>query len=150
MPPQDMYDGLHRGVLDAVLTPWSAFAPFKLHEVTSYHTEVPLGATTSMHFMMKKKYDALPAAAKKALENNGQEAESRRFGAYLANQGAEQRAIGVKRPNNTIVQLQPDRVAMWKDKVTKVVYAEWTKEHPGADKIIEAYGKLYAEVKAGR
>jgi len=150
MPPQDMYDALHRGVIDAVLTPWSAFAPYKLHEVTSYHAEIPLGASTSMHFMMRKKYDALPAAAKKALADNGQEAESRRFGAYLANQGAEQRAIGVKQPNNKIVQLPADRLATWKEKVAKVVYAEWTKDHPGTDKVMDAYAKIYAEVKASR
>jgi TRAP-type C4-dicarboxylate transport system substrate-binding protein len=150
MPPQDMYDGLRRGVLDAALTPWSAFAPFKLHEVTSYHTEVPLGATVSMQFMMKKKYDSLPAAGRKALEDNGLEAESRRFGAYLNNQGVEQRVIGVAQANNKIVQLPPERIAMWKDKVSKAVVTEWVKDHPGADKILDAYGKLYAEVKAGR
>ena len=109
MPPQDMYDGLHRGTIDAVLTPWSAFSPYKLNEVTSYHVEIPLGGTTSMIFMMKKRYDALPAAARKALEDNGLEAQSRLFGAYLKNQGVEQRAIGVAAEQHRSCSLPPDR-----------------------------------------
>jgi TRAP-type C4-dicarboxylate transport system substrate-binding protein len=151
LPPQDMYDGLHRGVIDGVLTPWGAFAPYKLLEVTTYHLELVLGGSTSMHFMMKKKFEGLPEAGKKALMNNGQEAESRRFGAYLDNQGAEQRKLAEAQPNqHKIVTLPPDRVAMWRQKVSEAVYPEWIKDHPGSDKIVEAYKKVYAEVKAGR
>jgi len=150
LPPQDMYDGLHRGVIDGALTPWGAFAPYKLLEVTSYHTDLALGGSTSMHFMMKKKFEALPEAGKKALRDNGQEAESRRFGAYLDNQGAQQRALALAKPTeHKIVTLPADRIAMWKQKVAEVVYPEWIKDHPGADKILDAYNKIYAEVKAG-
>lgn len=151
MPPQDMYDGLHRGTIEGVLTPWSAFSPFKLNEVTAYHVEIPLGGTTSMVFMMRKKFDALPAAGRKALEANGLEPQSRVFGAYLKNQGVGPRNVALSQPDkHKIMPLPPDRFAMWKGKVSAAVYEEWGKQVPGAKQILDGYGKIYAEVKAAR
>ena len=40
-----MYEALQRGTIDGVVTSWSAFEPYKLAEVTSYHLEVPLGTS---------------------------------------------------------------------------------------------------------
>jgi TRAP-type C4-dicarboxylate transport system substrate-binding protein len=151
MPPQDMYDGLHRGTIDGVLTPWSAFSPFKLNEVTAYHVEIPLGGTTSMVFMTKKRFDALPAAGRKALEDNGLEPRSRIFGAYLKNQGVGPRNVALSQPDkHKLVQFAPDKLAAWKAKVTTPVYAEWEKQNPGAQKLLDRFRGIYAEVAAGR
>ena len=58
--------------------------PYKLAEVTSYHYEMRLGASTGMVFMAKKRYDALPPAAKKILDDNSGEAASRAWGKWWA------------------------------------------------------------------
>jgi len=39
MQPGDFYEALQRRTVDGVITSWSAFAPYKLQEVTTYHVE---------------------------------------------------------------------------------------------------------------
>ena len=74
MQPGEFYEALQRRTIDAAITSWSAFAPYKLHEVTTYHVETLLGQGTSMFFMAKKKFDALPESARKILAANSDEA----------------------------------------------------------------------------
>ena len=68
MAAENMYESLQRGTIDGLITSWSAFEPYKLQEVTAYHIEAPLGATPSMFFMARKKFDALPEAELSAWE----------------------------------------------------------------------------------
>ena len=79
MITSDYYTAVQRGMVDAVLVQWTAFQPFKLQDVTFYHLETKLGGATGMVFMAKKKYDALPAAVRKILDDNSSEAESPRL-----------------------------------------------------------------------
>jgi TRAP-type transport system periplasmic protein len=78
----DLYAALQRGGADGVMINWPSFPPFKLNEVTSYHLQAPFGGSATMIFMAKKKWDALPVAARKILAANAGEAESRHFGAF--------------------------------------------------------------------
>src|SRR6185503_7201043 len=55
IPAADMYVSLQRGTIDAVLTSWSAFEPYKLWEVSTYHVEAPLGTSTHFFFVSRKK-----------------------------------------------------------------------------------------------
>ena len=80
MAAENMYKSLQRGTIDGAVTSWSAFEPYKLIEVSFYHLEVPVGSTPSMFAMSKKRFDALPEAARKALIDNGGEAQTRAFG----------------------------------------------------------------------
>lgn len=105
IPSQDMYEALQRGTVDAAIISWAGFAPYKLHEVSSYHVEGPLGQNTSMFFMTRARFNALPAAAKKALEDNGGEAQSRAFGKYLDGEAAKQRAPVKASDKHTVVEL---------------------------------------------
>jgi TRAP-type C4-dicarboxylate transport system substrate-binding protein len=69
----ETHPSLQRGTIDATILPWSAFQPFKLAEVTSFHLEAPLGAGPGMFFMAKKKYQALNPQVRRILdENNGE------------------------------------------------------------------------------
>ena len=89
MQPGEFYEALQRRTVDAVITSWSAFAPYKLQEVTTYHVETLLGQGTSMFFMAKKKYDALPEAARKVLAANADEATTLAFSKHFDNQWLE-------------------------------------------------------------
>ncbi len=53
----EMYEALQRGIVDGVATSWAGFEPYKLAEVTTYHLEVPISGTPSMHFMSRKKFE---------------------------------------------------------------------------------------------
>ena len=86
MQPGEFYEALQRRTIDAAITSWAAFAPYKLQEVTTYHVETLLGQGTSMFFMAKKKYDALPESARKLLAANSDEATTLAFSKHFDNQ----------------------------------------------------------------
>jgi TRAP-type C4-dicarboxylate transport system substrate-binding protein len=141
----DIYEALQRGTVDGNMVSWSAFSPFRLGEVTSYHVEVPLGGNSSMIFISKKKFASLPDAARKALIDNSGEAQSMQFGTYLGQQGDEARAKVAASPNQVIATLPPDVEAGWRAKATDVRQT-WAKDHPGGDEVLATFNKLYGSV----
>lgn len=150
IPLLDLYAGLQRGAADGVMIQWPAFPPFKLNEVTSYHLQSQFGGSATMIFMAKKKWDALPRAAQKVLAANSGETESRRFGAFwdaASDQGrAMVQAMGDKQ---TIVDLTPEQNAALKQKIGPIA-ADWAKNTPGGDKVLQAFRADLAAVAAGK
>lgn len=149
MPGENMYEGLQRGTIDGVVTSWSAFEPYKLIEVAFYHLEVPVGSTPSMFVMSRKKFESLPAAARKALQDNGGEAQSRAFGQHIAAQGERGRKSAADSDKHKIARLDPQQTKIWEGKVAPII-ADWAKERAGGDKVVETFKSIYAEVTAGR
>ena len=149
MVTSDYYTAVQRGMVDAVLVQWTAFQPFKLQDVTFYHLETKLGGATGMVFMAKKKYDALPAAVRKILDDNSGEAESRVYGKFwddVDNEGrAMVKALGGK---HQIVQQSPAIEAKWRKAVTPVI-DDWVKATPDGAKILAAFRAETAKAKAG-
>jgi TRAP-type C4-dicarboxylate transport system substrate-binding protein len=142
-------EGIQRGTVDGAAIPWTAIWPFKLGEVTTYHVEAQLGNSLGVVFMTKKKYDALPAAARKVIDDNRGEAESRTFGAMWDSEhdkGREMaRAMGGK---HAIVALTPEQTARWRERIAPLA-AEWAKSTPDGEKVLGAWRELLAKVKAG-
>jgi len=150
IPLNDMYEALQRGTADGAAVAWTSFQPFKLAEVTFYHVEASLGTSVGMVFMSKKKYQAMPAAARKVLDAFSGEAESRRFGAFWDRVRDEGRKLALASPHKrTIVNLTPADSALWRKK-TEPVVDEWAKTTPNGQKILATYRKLLADVKAGK
>ncbi|MGE3642242.1 MAG: TRAP transporter substrate-binding protein DctP [Beijerinckiaceae bacterium] len=146
LPGGAMYEALQRRTIDGIVTSWSAFAPYKLQEVTNYHIEVPIGQSSSMFFMSKKKFDALPEKARKALLDNGGEKQSIALGQFFGGQGDGVRAAVVKSGKHEIVKPTPDQEKVWRDKVAGL-HADWAKSVPDGGKLIDTYRSLYAETK---
>jgi TRAP-type transport system periplasmic protein len=145
----DIYTALQRKAVDGTYAAWTAFPPFKLGEITSYHIEARLGGAPAMVFMAKKTFAALPPAARKILEENSGEAQSRRFGEYWMNLDDEVRKQFQNAPGHTIVNLTPEQTRAWQAKLQPVV-DQWSKDVNGGAETLAAYRKLLAEVKAGR
>ena len=76
------HESLQRGTTDAAFFPWEAVHGFKLSKLVKFHLEVPGGLYTTpfMVAMNKKKYDGLPAKAKRALDTAGGAAGARLIG----------------------------------------------------------------------
>ena len=150
MITSDYYTALQRGMVDAVLVQWTAFQPFKLQDVTFYHLETKLGGATGMVFMAKKKYDALPAAVRKILDDNSGEAESRVYGKFwddVDNEGREMvKALGDK---HKIIQQSPAIAAKWRKAVAPVI-DDWVKATPDGAKVLAAFRAETAKVTAGQ
>lgn len=70
MPASAIYNALDRGVVDASMIPMSAAIDFKLIEVAKYFTvNAPLGRSPFLVAMNKDRYDKLPAASKKLIDD---------------------------------------------------------------------------------
>ena len=67
------HESLQRGTTDAAFFPWEAVHGFRLSGLVKYHLMVPGGLYTTPFSlnMNRKKWDGLPAAARKALTDAG-------------------------------------------------------------------------------
>ena len=150
MVTSEYYTAIQRGMVDAAMVQWTAFQPFKLQDVTFYHVETKLGGAAGMVFMAKKKYDALPAAARKIFDDNSGEAQSRVYGKFwddVDNEGRQSvEALGSK---HTIVTLPSATEAKWRAAVTPVI-DDWVKTTPDGAKVLAAFRDATAKIKAGQ
>jgi len=149
MTAESIYESLQRGTIDGMVTSWAAYEPYKFQEVAFYHVEVPVGSNPSMFMMSRKKYDSLPPAARKAIEDNTGEAFVREAAKHFANQAARSRALVAPLSNHKIVTLSGAQLATVEQKLNPIV-AEWIKERPGADKAVDTFRDIYKQVKAGK
>jgi TRAP-type C4-dicarboxylate transport system substrate-binding protein len=144
--PTQLYEMLQRNTIDGTAMSWAAFEPFNLKEVTSYHSEIRFGGGSGMFFMSRKKFDALPAEARKALEEEGGEPTSREFGIYLDKQAARQRLIVAGMPDkHTIEEPSDAQVRSWREKAQPII-EDWIKTRPGGSgqKVFDTYRELIA------
>jgi TRAP-type transport system periplasmic protein len=149
IPSQDMYTALQRGTIDAVFTTFASFSPYQLQEVTSYHFLAPLGSSTTLHFMSRKKFDALPANVRQAIEANSGEIGSRAWGQFLDRlvQQAQNQLSGSSK--HTVVRPTPQQLADWQQRAGKPVLDRWLEKNPSGAKVLETFRTIYAEVKSG-
>lgn len=69
MPANEIYQNMSTKVLDGFTMPFEALPPFRLHEVSKYHTEVWIsGSAAFAMFMNKARYAALPADVRQVLD----------------------------------------------------------------------------------
>jgi TRAP-type C4-dicarboxylate transport system substrate-binding protein len=147
IPTVDTYQALQRRMVDSVLIGWTAFGPYKLAEVTKYHVMMPIGNSAFMMFMDKAKYDKLPAAVRKLLDDNGGEAESRNFARYfqLASNDFIEEARNSK--DHEVVNLTAAQREKWRQKVAPIV-EKWLEDRPGSKKVRDEFLRLVAQTRA--
>jgi TRAP-type C4-dicarboxylate transport system substrate-binding protein len=145
----DMYESLNRGTVNAVMMGWGGVGSYKLYEVSTYHVELPLGTSSSMIFMARKKYEALPAAVRKVLDDNTGEATSRALGAFTDKDGAKTRDQVTAMAGQTVVT---PTSAQYKEMEAKLasITEEWVKDTPNGAAILAAWKKNFADAEAGR
>ena len=134
----EYYEALQRRTVDGILTPWTAIEPFKLQEVTFYHVDTQLAGAIGGILMTKKRYNALPDTARNAIEANGGEAESRKWGVYWDGLQAHGRQMAKTTPQHTLVSPTPEQASAWR-KVIAPVTDEWLKATPNGDKALQAF-----------
>jgi TRAP-type C4-dicarboxylate transport system substrate-binding protein len=149
LPLLQTYESLQRGTVDGVVTAWTAIGPLKLDEVTSYHLDTELGGSTGILFIGKKRYDALPAAARKILDDHTGEGHTNTFGAFWDSEQEKGRAIiEAVRDKHTVATLNPAQEARWR-RLVEPVAEEWAKTTPNGERIMSTFRSLVTQVKAG-
>lgn len=111
------HEAIQRHTVNGTMIAWLGFNPWKLAEVASYHIDSKLGGGAGMIFMSREKYAALPEAARKILDSNSGEAESRTFGKAMHVENDNQRASVTALPKHTVVTPTPEQAANWQQKV---------------------------------
>jgi TRAP-type C4-dicarboxylate transport system substrate-binding protein len=138
LPPSEYYSTNQRGLVDGSSTSWPAMAPFKLHEVTQHHLDLPLGPSPAFVVMHKESYAKLPEAGRKALDPLSGEPFSRRMAKLSERMDAEGRDAVRAMPNHTVGRLDPAEEKRWAERVAPVT-ENWVKATPNGAAVLAAY-----------
>ncbi|MCY4128202.1 MAG: TRAP transporter substrate-binding protein [Gammaproteobacteria bacterium] len=123
MPVPQTYEALARGVVDAAWLPWTIMRPFRLHEVTKYHTEAGLCCTPFVLTMNKKRYDELPSEIQQILNRTTGIELAKRLGRIWQADELIGREIAETR-GHEILSLSYSERARWED-ATATVIQRW-------------------------
>ncbi|MAF49105.1 MAG: hypothetical protein CMM10_12650 [Rhodospirillaceae bacterium] len=119
------HESLQRGTTEAAFFPWEAVHGFRLAGLVKYHLMVPGGLYTTPFAlnMNRKKWDGLPAAARKALMDAGGANGAALIGALWdkADQVGHQDAI---KAGNKVQTLSPAEQKRWA-KAVRVITDNW-------------------------
>jgi TRAP-type C4-dicarboxylate transport system substrate-binding protein len=148
MPIFEQYPSLQRGVADATMANYSSFEPYKLAEVTKFHVETALGTTPGYIAVNKARYLALPEAARKVLDANSTEKETRTYGQYW-NRGQQRgQALVADRTVHKVVKLPDDIARVWAQKIAPIE-SQWVADTPNGAAVLAKYRELVKQVAAG-
>jgi len=148
MPFSKIVESISRGVIDGTTGHPIAVYDFGPAKVTRYHYMARLGTVPLGIFMNKKKYEALPAKAKAAIDKNRGEVLSDAFGKMSDERNAELVELWKKDPKRTVTIPDAAETARWDAKMKPIV-DNWVKSHPNGDKLLAALKEELAKIRAG-
>lgn len=131
MPLPAIADAVSKGTIDGFLLPWEVIPSVKLHEMVKFHSETDpsrpaLYSAVFIFGMNQAKYDALPAALKKVIDDNSGPALTQRIGAIWDDSKAPGRKAAVDR-GNTFYMIPASELDNWQ-KASASLYDDWTAE----------------------
>ncbi|MEM7718078.1 MAG: TRAP transporter substrate-binding protein [Pseudomonadota bacterium] len=133
MPVPAIPEALSKGVIGGTVIPWEVTPALRLTELVGSHTEFSgdeaLYTATFVLAMNKAKYDAMPDDLKAILDAESGEKLSSFASGIMLEMDAPARAKAVD-AGNTIVTLDADEVARWKDAAQPVI-DRWVSEVDG-------------------
>lgn len=122
----EVKDILQKGVADSVIWPWGSVILFGVDETVNHHLDIPLSVSSLMFVVNKQKYESLPEAARKVLDNHCTSEWARE----VATPWAKFEAAGVEKigamEGHTIDRPNAEQLAAWKEATSPVVDA-WAK-----------------------
>ncbi|MDE0521512.1 MAG: TRAP transporter substrate-binding protein [Boseongicola sp.] len=123
MPVPAVYEALSRGVVEGTAIPWTIMRPFRLHEVTKFHTEASLSRVLFVMTMNKQRYDELPPDVKAIIDDSTGMALAERLGRMWDDDEKPGRAIAVER-GQPILSLSEAERLRWQER-TRTVVDDW-------------------------
>jgi len=130
MPITEVYPGLDRGVIDGSMVPFSTILDFRLGEVAKGYT-IPgplFGRSSFLIAMNQKKFDALPAKAKAAIDkHSGLQLSLKATDVYIkrSEQGVE--SVRGKAELVEFSKAEQEKIA----KLLRPIVDDWVKEAEG-------------------
>jgi TRAP-type C4-dicarboxylate transport system substrate-binding protein len=124
MPISELAISLQKGVIDGVLTPYSAMTDFKLFDFLKHVTEVNMYGTFMVVVMNKKKFESLPDVGKKAIE----QASGKAWGLVAAkayDQHDDDTLAKIRAEGRIRLHKMPKEELEKIDQLLSGMYAEW-------------------------
>lgn len=109
MPVPNVYEALSRGVVEGAWIPWTIMRPFRLHEVTQFHTEVSLSCVLFLMTMNKARYDGLPADIRAIIDETTGITLAKRLGRLWQDDEEPGRAIALEQGHSIITLTEAER-----------------------------------------
>jgi TRAP-type transport system periplasmic protein len=128
-PVSEVYIALQKGVAEGIVVPWPAQLDFKLYEVTKFVTEVNMSYAPYATLMNKAKWEKLPAAAKKYLDENSEKFSKR--SADLWEQCDRDAVAQFQKTGGNVVKLESSE---W-EKMAKISAPLWEDWIKASDKV---------------
>lgn len=130
MPVPAVPEALSKGVIDGTVIPFEVIPSLKIPELSPFHTEFSgkygLYTGTFVFAMNESKYNSLPKAVKKVIDDNSGMALSKVFGEAMDSGDEFGRSVADK-AGNTTIKLSKAETDRWKDASDKVV-KQWVKD----------------------
>ena len=142
--PADAYEAIQRGTADGRFVPWTAFPPFRMDEITSYHIEAPIGSSVGMAFINREIWEDLPEEVREVIMRHSGEEQSRLLGRFFDEQAAEIRAEIAGLDGHEIVSPSQEQSAAWQERLEPVT-AAWAERTPGGTELLERFIELLAD-----
>ncbi|HXS42409.1 MAG TPA: TRAP transporter substrate-binding protein [Stellaceae bacterium] len=148
LPINDVYAALQRGTIQGSAIGWPATVAFKLTDIVHNHVQASLGGEAAIMIMNNKTYGRLSGAGKRAIDANIGTGYTNRFNKVIDDTEDGNIAATEKMGNQTIVKLPAAQLAAWKARIAPVI-ADWEKRTPDGAKVLAAFRKEIAAIRAG-
>lgn len=149
IPVSGAAEALSRGLVQGVLSDWNGMVAFRIGDAAKHHFEVPLGTAAAGVLMNLESYNALPPAARAALEAASGAALSRLHGVEFDKRYQANLERTKPQPEHSFVYpsaTERDAIRTRLQPITE----RWIQENPEGRKRYDAAVQIIGEIRKGR
>ncbi len=148
LPINEVYSALQRGTIEGAAIGWPATVAFKLTDIVRHHVRASLGGATAIMIMNNNTYAKLSGQAKKAIDDHIGTGYTNWFNKVIDDTETQNIGATENMKDQEIHKLTADQTATWKKRIQPVI-ANWVKSTPDGEKVLEAFRKEIAAIRAG-
>src|SRR5688572_17869485 len=149
IPVAGAADALSRGVVQGVLSDWNGMIAFRIADAAKFHFEVPIGTAAAGVFMNLEAYNALPAAARAAIDKHSGAALSRLHGVEFDKRYRENlEKTKPLKDHSFVFPTATERDAI--KKRLQPITDKWIQENPEGKKRYDATVSTLEEIRKAR
>ena len=142
-------EALSRGVVQGVLSDWNGMIAFRIADAAKFHFEAPLGTAAAGVFMNVEAYNALPPAARAAIDKHSGAALSRLHGAEFDKRYRENfEKTRPQKEHTFVIPTAAEREAI-KQRLQPIT-DKWIQETPDGRKRYDALVSILDEIRKGK
>jgi TRAP-type C4-dicarboxylate transport system substrate-binding protein len=143
---QETYQGLQRRTVDGVITGYPVITVYKFGEVAPVHVDAELGGGATMVAIAKEKWNKLPPAVQKLLDDNSGEALSRAYGAANDAEWVAGRNAAMAMKDQTIIVPTAAEDQEFQRKLAPVA-EDWVKDNPDGAAVLAKFHESLAQAR---